>query len=211
MYQDYAMKTFKEYLTESKKVYEFKVKLAGDYEKAAEQIKMALAPYKVEKCSAGKRLPIAETHSDFPSIKNTNVTIFDVCTAYPTNSQTIRALIAEKCGCTLDRVKVRTPMEEAEELINHQHDEKSGESLLTKDYEPNAEGQKVVGEKRVMSLIKELSKIKHGGEVVKGTNEALLSNNVPNEKLESETAKPNTKSPVGSRTVKKPTAKTVGV
>ena len=66
------MKSFTEYLTESKKVYEFKVKLAGDYENAGEKIKSALAPYKVEKCSAGKRLPIAETHSDFPNVKNTN-------------------------------------------------------------------------------------------------------------------------------------------
>ena len=42
------MKSFTEYLMESKKVYEFKVKLAGDYEKAGDAIKLALAPYKVE-------------------------------------------------------------------------------------------------------------------------------------------------------------------
>ncbi len=179
MYQDYAMKTFKEYLTESKKVYEFKVKLAGDYEKAGDKIKMALSQYKVEKCSAGKRLPIAETHSDFPEIKNTNVTIFDVCTAYPTNSQTVRALIAEKCGCSLDCVKVRTPMEEAEEILNHQHDTKSGEALLVKEYETNTEGQKAVGEKRVMSLLKDLNKIKHGGEQYKGVNDQLLADKAP--------------------------------
>jgi hypothetical protein len=173
------MKSFTEYLTESKKVYEFKVKLAGDYEKAGEQIKSALAPYKVEKCSAGKRLPIAETHSDFPNVKNTNVTIFDVCTAYPTNSQTVRSLIAEKCRCSLDCVKVTTPMEEAEELINHQHDAKSGESLLNKDYEANANGQNVVGDKHTMSLLKELNKIKHAGEQVSGTNDALLAKTSP--------------------------------
>lgn len=211
MYQDYAMKTFKEYLTESKKVYEFKIKLAGDYEKASEAIKVALAPYKVEKCSAGKRLPIAETHVDFPSVKNSNVTIFDVCTAYPTNSQTVRALVAEKCGCSLEHVKVRTPMEEAEDLINHQHDKKTGESLLTKDYETNVEGQKVVGEKHAMNLLKELSKVKHGGEPVKGINDSLLADSVPSEKYQAEKAKQNTKSPVGSQSMKKPTAKTVGV
>lgn len=205
------MKSFKEYLTESKKVYEFKVKLAGDYEKAGDLIKSALAQYKVEKCSAGKRLPIAETHSDFPGIKNTNVTIFDVCTSYPTNSETVRALVADKCGCSLDAIKVRTPLEEAEIALNHANDEKTGEALLNKDYEANSEGQKVVGDKHAMSLIKELSKIKHGGEPIKGTNDALLADSVPTDKATVETAKPNTKSPVGSRTVKKPTAKTVGV
>lgn len=173
------MKSFKEYLTESKKVYEFKVKLAGDYEKAGDLIKSALAQYNVEKCSAGKRLPIAETHSDFPNIKNTNVTIFDVCTTYPTNSETVRAAIANKCGCSLDSVRVRTPLEEAEIALNHANDEKSGEALLNKDYETNADGQKVVGEKQVMSLIKELSKVKHGGEQYKGVNDQLLADKVP--------------------------------
>lgn len=179
MYRDYAMKSFKDYLTESKKVYEFKVKLAGDYEKAADQIKSALAQYKVEKCSAGKRLPIAETHSDFPNIKNTNVTIFDVCTAYPTNSQTVRSLIAEKCGCSLDCVKVRTPLEEAEIALNHSNDEKSGEALLGKDYEASSEGQKIVGDKHVMGLLKELSKVKHGGEQYTGVNDQLLADKAP--------------------------------
>jgi len=173
------MKSYKDYLTESKKVYEFKVKLAGDYEKAADKIKSALAPYKVEKCSAGKRLPIAETHSDFPNVKNTNVTIFDVSTAYPTTSQVVRAAVAEKCGCSQDMVRVRTPLEEAEIALNHANDEKSGQALLGKDYEDNKEGQKVVGEKHKLSLIKELSKMKHGGEQVKGTNDQLLANKVP--------------------------------
>jgi hypothetical protein len=173
------MKSYKDYLTESKKVYEFKIKLAGDYEKAGDKIKAALAQYKVEKCSAGKRLPIAETHVDFPEIKNTNVTIFEVCTAYPTNSQTVRALVAERCGCSLDCVRVRTPLEEAEHALNHANDEKTGEALLGKDYEDNKEGQKVVGEKHKLSLIKELSKMKHGGEQVKGTNDQLLADKVP--------------------------------
>lgn len=173
------MKSYNDYLTESKRVYEFKIKLAGDYEKAADKIKSALAPYKVEKCSAGKRLPIAETHSDFPLVKNTNVTIFDVCTAYPTTSQVVRAAIADRCGCSMDMIRVRTPLEEAEITLNHANDEKSGQSLLGKDYEDNNEGQKVVGEKHKLSLIKELSKIKHGGEQVTGHNDQLLADKVP--------------------------------
>lgn len=173
------MKSFQEYLTESKKVYEFKVKLAGDYEKAGDKIKSALAQYKVEKCSAGKRLPIAETHADFPEVRNTNVTIFDICTAYPTTSQVVRAAIAEKCGCSQDMVRVRTPLEEAEIALNHANDEKTGDALLGKDYQDNKEGQNLVGEKHKLSLIKELSKIKHGGEQVKGYNDQLLADKVP--------------------------------
>lgn len=173
------MKSFNDYLTESKRVYEFKVKLAGDYEKAADKIKSALAPYKVEKCSAGKRLPIAETHSDFPLVKNTHVTIFDVCTAYPITSQVVRAAVADKCGCSLDMVKVRTPLEEAEIALNHAHDVATGQSLLMQDYQDNSEAQKFVGEKHKLNLIKELSKVKHGGEQIKGHNDQLLADKVP--------------------------------
>ena len=114
------MKSFTEYLTESKKVYEFKIKLAGDYKKAGELIKSALSQYKVESCSAGKRLPIAETHADFPHITNTDVTIFDVCTSYPVTSQQVRALIAEKCRCPIDSVRVRNLAEDAEDAARLQ-------------------------------------------------------------------------------------------
>ena len=206
------MRSFKEYLMESKKTYEFKVKLAGDYEKAADAIKLALAPYKVESVSAGKRLPIAETHADFPNHRNTNVTIFDVVTAYPTNTATVRAAIAEKCKCTLESVKVRTPMEEAEIALNHANDEKSGEALLGKDYDAASEGQKLVGEKQKMSLLKELTKEKRTLEQYTGVNDAILAKSAPKEESKAtDGQKINTKSPVGSRAVKKPTAKTVGV
>jgi len=205
------MKSFKEYLTESKKVYEFKVKLAGDYKKAGEMIKTALAQYKVESCSAGKRLPIAETHADFPHIANTNVTMFDVCTAYPVTSQQVRALIAEKCRCPIDSVRVRNLAEAAEDELNHANDNKSGESLLNKEYETESAGQKLVGEKQKMSLIKELMKDKKTLEQYKGVNDALLASKAPSESVAADTAKVNTKSPVGSTKVKKPTAKTVGV
>ncbi len=212
MYQDKTMRSFTEYLMESKKVYEFKVKLAGDYKNAAEAIKLALAPYKVESCSAGKRLPIAETHADFPNHKNTNVTIFDVCTAYPTNSATVRAAIAEKCRCTLESVKVRTPMEEAEIALNHANDEKSGEALLGKDYDSSSESQKLVGEKQKMSLLKQLTKDSKTLEQYTGVNDAILAKSMPKEESKSsDAAKINSKSPVGSVKTKKPTAKTVGV
>ncbi len=204
------MKSFKEYLTESKKVYEFKIKLAGDYKKAGELIKSALSQYKVESCSAGKRLPIAETHADFPHVTNTNVTMFDVCTSYPVTSQQVRALIAEKCRCPIDSVRVRNLAEAQEDELNHAHDEKSGEALLNKDYETESAGQKLVGEKQKMNLLKELTKDRKTLEQYKGVNDAILASKTPSESAAADTAKINTKSPVGSTKVKKPTAKTVG-
>lgn len=155
------MKSFKEYLTESKKVYEFKIKLAGDYDRGtADKIRKALSMYKCETCSNGKRLPIAETHSDFPELKNTNVTIFDVKLAYPTNSAQVAAAVSEALRCQGNAIKVRNMLEEDEYSLNHAFDEKSGDASLGKDYEAS-NNQHLVGEKQKMSLLKDLAKTKH--------------------------------------------------
>jgi len=207
------MKSFKEYLTESKKVYEFKIKVADDVKGATEKIKQGLSKYNVESCSAGKRAPIQETVADFPDHKNISVSTFDVTTSYPANSAQVRAAVAEALGLTETCVKVRTPAEENEIALNHANDEKSGEALLEKDY-PAENNQEIVGDKHVMSLLKELSKNKHELEQYKGVNDQILASKAPSEKAEgpaAKAAKQNNKSPVGSSTVKKPTAKTVGV
>ena len=206
------MKSFKQYIIESKQTYEFKIKLAGDYEKdAVGKIKEALAKYNVESCSSGKRAPIQESPVDFPEHSNINVTIFDVVVTYPTTSAQIRENIAEKLGITSSCVKVRSTGDLAEEEINHEFDEKSGESLLTKDYDAS-NNQKLVGDSRTMELLKELSKTKNCGEQVKGYNDQILAKSMPSEKLDGpaqKAAKQNTVSPVGSRKVKLPTAKSV--
>jgi hypothetical protein len=187
------MKSFKEYLTESKKTYDFKIKIAGDCPKdCAKRIKEALSVYKVESCSAGKSLPISETYVDFPTQRNIGITIFDVCLAYPSTTDQVRSMLGGTLGLPVTRVKVRNMKEEEEFALNHANDEKTGESLLTKDYDTDAEGQNLVGAKRNMSLLKELGKSKKTS--ADSTKEQ----------------KTNTKSPVGSSKVKLPTAKTVG-
>ena len=200
------MKSFKEYLTESKKVYEFKVKIAGDCPKdCPAQIKTALAQFHVESCSTGKRTPIQETHKDFPDHKNVNVTLFDVCTSYPATSPQVRDKIAEALGISHSAITVRNIHEAAEEEINHKHDTKSGNSVLQSDYESD-NNQQMVGTQHAMSLLKELGKTKKAGHQHTGTNDALLAKSVPAEKNTSKEAKQNNVSPVGSRKVNLPTA-----
>ena len=97
--------------------------------------------------------------------------------------------------------------EEEEVALNHEHDEKSGEALLTKDYEAGGEGQSLVGEKQKMSLIKELSKSKHTGKEYTGVNDQLLAKSVHKESASELSTPKKTKSTVGSKKVKLPTAK----
>ena len=206
------MKSFKEYLTESKKTYDFKIKIAGECpEGCAAKIKEALSVYDCGNVSAGARTPIQETHYDFPEHKNIEVTVFDVSLNYPTTSPLIREAVANKLDLTETCVIVRNPQEEAETVLNHANDTKSGDALLEKPLE-EVDGQKLVGDKHVTSFLKELSKTKTTGQQVKGTNDKILAKKAPSEKSAAVKAdkKAGSTSPVGSRKVTLPTVKTAG-
>jgi hypothetical protein len=169
------MKSFKEYLTESKKVYEFKVKIAGECPKDGQaQIKAALAEFHVAEVSAARRTPIQERHSEFPEHKNIQMTIFDVTTTYPANSMQVRERVASGLGMAQANVKVKTIGEEAEHVINHQHDEQTHEAILGTDYE-DSNNSDMYGEKYNMRFLKELSKTDNKtGKEVEGVNEKLF-------------------------------------
>jgi len=168
------MKSFKNYLTESKKIYEFKVKIAGECPKdCGQQIKAALAEFHVSGVSAPRRTPIQERHGEFPEHKNIQMTIFDVTLDYPANSMQVRERIASGLGMGQANVKVKTLGEEAEHVINHQHDQPTGEAIIGTDYEPD-DNSNMYGEKYNMGFLKELSKDKHAGTEVKGVNDKLF-------------------------------------
>ena len=176
------MKSFKQYLIETKQTYDFKIKIAGDCPEDCEsKIKESLSKYEVASCSQGKRTPIQETHTDFPEHKNVNITIYDVCTNYPATGAEIRASIAEALGMSDSCIKVRNVREQAEEVLNHEHDEKTGKSLLGADYE-KSNNQDLVGDKGIAKFLKELTKQKTPGEQYTGINEKLLAKKLPKEK-----------------------------
>jgi hypothetical protein len=199
------MKSYKEYLMESKKTYDFKIKIAGDCPKdCAAKIKEALASFKVESCSNGKTTPITEKQIDFPQLENVGVTIFDVCLSYPTTSIQVREAVANKLNMVPANIRVRNDHEEEELALNHEHDELSGEALLEKDLE-EVDGQDLVGGRHVMSMLKELSKNRKTLEQYKGVNEKILAKKAPSEKADKTKTVQNNKSPVGSRKVTLPT------
>jgi len=173
------MKSFKDYLTESKKIYEFKVKIAGDCPKdCSAQLKAALAQFHVSSVSAGKSTPIQERQSEFPEHKNVGMTIFDVCTDYPATSLQLQDMVAAHLGVAHANVKVKSVAEEREHEINHAHDQRSGQALVGTDYEPS-DNQDLVGEKHKMNFLKELGKERHQGTQVKGYNDEILSSGAP--------------------------------
>jgi hypothetical protein len=84
------MKNFKEYLTESKKVYSFKVKVAGELpEKFQEGLTTRLGRCGVMTVKKLTTTPIQESPLDFPELKNMEVTVFEVICEYPVTSPEI--------------------------------------------------------------------------------------------------------------------------
>jgi hypothetical protein len=162
------MKSFKHYLTESKKVYEFKVKIAGDLPQGFDKLlKASLSQFNVESMSKTKRTPIQESPVDFPGIKHQEVTLFSIGLSYPTTSPIVKSAITQLLRMEESRVLVRTASEEAEATMNAESmaapDGKG--AVLGTDYEASNH-QALVGDKHAMSFLKDLGKSKHGLEEV---------------------------------------------
>jgi hypothetical protein len=176
------MKSFKEYLTESKKVYEFKVKIIGECPKdCAAQIKGALTQFHVGSVSEGKRTPVQIRHSEFPEHKNLEMSVYDVTLDYPATNHQVRDLIATALGKTLSEVKAMNMAEVAEHDLNHEHDERTGEAFLNKhelEYAPG--GQELTSESHKMSFLADLAKDpRTTGTQYKGVNDEILASSMP--------------------------------
>lgn len=205
------MKSFKQYLIESTQLYDFKIKIAGDHcPTLLEKLKTGLEIYSIESFSAGKSTPIQETQVDFPSQKNVGVTMYDVSLNYPATSKQIADIVAETMSLSHDCIKVRNFREQEEEDINHEFDNiNKGTALLGTDYE-KSNHQGIVGDTHMMSLLKELNKMKHQGDQIKGVNDKLLAKKAPVSKTSTSAKvdkKIGTVSPIGSKKVTLPTAK----
>jgi hypothetical protein len=149
------MKTFIDYLTESKKTYAFKIKVAGDLDKDFNSnLKTCLERFSIVKMSAGKSTPIQEVPLDFPEHSNCSVTIYEVEVNYPTTTQVLTDYISSNCGCSVKDLRVRTgnePTEQYQQSMDAEPQPVLGEA------EPESTGaQELVGQKRVSDFLKEL-------------------------------------------------------
>lgn len=154
------MKSFTQYLTESKKTYAFKVKVAGDLaEDFNDKLKGALEKFAIVNMGKGKRTPIQDVPLDFPTMKNTNVTIYDLEITYPTTSEVLENYISQTVSYPLHCVKVvpaNAPSEQYEQQLKEKAE--AGEPLLQTEELESESGQDMVGEKRISSFLKDIAK-----------------------------------------------------
>lgn len=200
------MKTFIEYLQESQKTYEWKIKIANsDPNECMDCLEACLEGYHLDSITKPKSLPITESHIDFPNMKSPEVWVLEAVLKYPVMADQLRALIAERTDIPQSNIVV-TPQNHPEELWRNGEGElkeyKQGEAVLDKEYDaPTKEQQdasKAYAERT--PLLKELSTPKVEAEGKDDTpegNAGKTLNDVPE----------GTDSPVGSKQNAIPKAK----
>lgn len=151
------MRKFSEILTESKKTYEFIIRVAGVLpEGFQETLKSSLEKFSLVKLTGPKRTPIQETPMDFPQLQNMEVHTFEVEVDYPTVNTILERYIVETCNIDHSHVVVRVPGEPVELQQSQEKESAVYEPLLSNDDMGGESAQKEVGNNRVMDLLKEL-------------------------------------------------------
>ncbi|MBR20781.1 MAG: hypothetical protein CMA64_11670 [Euryarchaeota archaeon] len=153
---------FEKYLNEAKKIYEFKIGVAGDLpEGFADRLETALQKFSVASISAGKKTPIQEKPLDFPQLSNCEVTYWDVGLNYPTTPQVLEEHIPMCCETDRAMVIVRTENDPRVEYQNQKEETPYQSKLETAEMGGSDDkAQEQVGSARVMGLLKELETAK---------------------------------------------------
>ena len=158
------MSTFKDYLTESTKSYDYKIKIAGepkDIDKNA--LETALQKFDLSKMSAGKSTPIMTLPLDFPRLSNESVTIFDVTTNYPESPRVMQEYLSDILRIPLTHIVVKKPGEPSEQYQSEMNIAKTSEyrtKLQDIEYSDLAKikPEDLHSTQANMSLLKELMK-----------------------------------------------------
>lgn len=188
------MKTFKDYLTESKKTYDFKIKIAGELDTSYDShLKSILEKYAVSSFKKTGKTPTQSLPLDFPRVQNASVNVYEVSLDYPTTTFELREYITAQCKLGMDHVVVRSPNEPTEAYQEPVAENDS--ALLGTDYEDKGiDGKQYYGSEYNASFVKALNddlkaSRKARGEVIPNTADGKTLNDVAQ----------NNKSPVGSK------------
>ncbi len=101
------MKSFRQYLAENKKVYSFKIKVAGDLpENFINEFKGRMERCGIVKLGEQSRTPVQALPIDFPELKNMEVHIIEFITEYPITAPEITKELTEM-GITEEHFRVR--------------------------------------------------------------------------------------------------------
>jgi len=137
------MKTFSQYLTESEKTFDYRIKICGEVDaEFLKAFKEQLKKFDPAKISEPKTTPVQARPADFPGQTNQRVTIIDGSFRYPATPPQIEQM-AELCGVTANNICIND-LHWAEgmdtELLGIENE--NSPAMLQKDYPANSAEQK---------------------------------------------------------------------
>lgn len=122
------MKHFKDYLTESERTYNYRIKFVGEAPAYfLKELEEKLKQFDIVKISAPKTTPVQLKPADFPAYENDRVTHMDVEFRYPAIEPQIQQL-AQLLGLDPNRIRMLTVpyedsmAEEKEKIEDQNHD-----------------------------------------------------------------------------------------
>lgn len=179
-------KSFKDYLTESKRTYDFKVKIAGEFTAEQEDcLKALLARYQVVEFRKAAKTPVQALPLDFPRITNAEVNVFEVSLDYPVASHELQNYLGNGLRINEQAIVVRRPGEPSEE---YQNPAEAREGALLNDSEykesPNVDSKKYFGDEYNVSFVKALNndlkaKREERGEKIPTDGAGQTTNDIP--------------------------------
>jgi len=155
------MKTFTQYLSESTKKYDFRVKVAGKFTTEQEaSMKSLLSKYAVSGFKKTATTPIQALPLDFPQVTNCEVNIYEVSLDYPATQQELTEYLTSELKVSKQNLVVRSPFEHTEE---YQHIEEPRKGALLNDVNYSEAGspkfEDYYGDKYNSGFVKELNDI----------------------------------------------------
>lgn len=163
------MKTFKEYLTESKREYTFRIKLINEIDnESVDRIERHLAKYEVKTVQAPKRLMLQSAPYDFPQARGHEVHVIEFVTERPVSAYQIQTEIQNLLGLSDGAMKVRSDMEPLEQQEQAETNDKDPASSILEDGEyseaDKINGEDYYGDKYNTKFVKELLAMRKTGE-----------------------------------------------
>jgi len=138
------MKNFQQYLAESERTYNYRIKIVGDVAPDfVKQLEEKLAQFDIVKISKPKTTPVQLKPADFPKHSNDSVTSMDVEFRYPAIEPQIKQ-IAQLLMMDPNRIiMLTTPHEEGMDS-ERERVASQNKDLLDSDYPANTEEQKAL-------------------------------------------------------------------
>lgn len=163
------MKRLQQYLAESQKTYEFRLKTIEELsEEQLDKLETHLRKYEAYDIETPKRTIMQSAPLDFYNSGACEVFIIDFKTKLPVSPTILINELVSKLGINEGNIRVRNKMEPAEELDTKHREQNSGEVkkdkqksiLLDPDYKEvkNPKADEYHGEKHKTKFIKELEK-----------------------------------------------------